>query len=337
MKLNEWNYKRTEHAKRNRQIPIPIPKVGTVTSLENLDSDVAETITTPIDFNSTGSGALQNSPEVELTTQQRETDLQSQEGLQSPSPPPVDHFQRILHRILEAPSACFHDDLLSKHEFSHGGSTFMHYVASKGRVSEVLEDIIRFTSRQDFPTCIDERDAEGYTAFHIAVKNDRRLNAQALSTCGASAWVRNNMGELPLQTYISTSQSGIWIQELLQYKSQGLHARVEPPSAQAGHNALDLIVSRVVAELSRSDASFCRPATKHILEEVLKGVPIVDDNSKRLLRGHAVKNPQLFSRVANVVNRLSRNHELLKVILSILRDRTIHDKRPMQDKAVQWR
>lgn len=77
-----------------------------------------------------------------------------------------------------------------------------------------------FTTRKG--RSIDAMDGEGFTAFHVAVRNDRCDNAHALSTFGASAWTRNKMGELPLHTYIQTSESGLLICEILHYNSAGL-------------------------------------------------------------------------------------------------------------------
>jgi hypothetical protein len=266
-----------------------------------------------------GPGIFQNRREAERTTPHDVSEYGSQGA--SPSPSSDGHFERILDRVLEAPSNCSYMNLLSKEEFFHNGSTFLHFVAAKGRISDVLTEVIRFTFGNGHS--IDEVDEEGYTAFHVAVKNDRCDNAHALSCSGASPFIRNKMGELPLHTCILTSESGLLFVQILHYHSAGLKASVNPPSAQAGQIALDLVVNRVMNELSKPDTFLCCPATKHILGEVLKRLPMVDDNSRFLLRERAIKDPDRFSRVEYVVRRLSPGHELRKIMAQIMVDRGI--------------
>jgi hypothetical protein len=84
-----------------------------------------------------------------------------------------------------------------------------------------------------------------HPAIHVAVKNDHRLSGY-----GASSRNRNKMGELPLHTYILTSESELLICKVIYHHDSEPVVSVEPPSAQAGQIALDLVVSRVMEELS---------------------------------------------------------------------------------------
>jgi hypothetical protein len=285
-----------------------------------------ESVTPPLDITPADPSTLQDSHQAEQTTRHNVTGFR----LQDP-PLSANHFERILQRIHDAPSNCVYTNLLSTEEFFHNGSTFLHHVAAKGRVSDVLMDAIRFTTRNGYS--IDEMDEEGYTAFHMAVKNDRCDNAQTLLSYRASTWTRNKMGELPLHTYILTSESGLLMHKFLHHHGAALVASVQPPSAQAGQVALDLVVNRVMRELSQPDTILCRPATKHILEEVLKRLPTVNDNSRCLLRKHAFDNPDLFSRVEYVVRRLSRSHELWKIMAQIMEDRGIDARQPVHNET----
>jgi len=321
LKLNEWNYKRTGHESDNRQFSTPIPTTRSTTSPQVSNSDIVDSVTPSLDTTPAGPGTFQDRHQAEQTTQHNVTGFRLQEAC--PHPLSANHFERILQRIHDAPSNCIYKNLLSKEEFFHNGSMFLHYVAAKGRVSDVLMDAIRFTIRNGYS--IDEMDEEGYTALHVAVRNDRCDNAQTLLSHRASTWTRNKMGELPLHTYILTSESGLLIQQFLHHHG-AVVASVQPPSAQAGQVALDLVVERVMRELSQPDTTLCRPATKHILEEVLKRLPTVNDNSRCLLRKHACDNPDLFSRVEYVVRRLTRSHELWKTMAQIMEDRGIHGR-----------
>lgn len=332
LKLKEWIYKRNEHrvTSSRRQTPVAIATIESTTPSGCIDSN-SEVMFTPVHVAPPSRSALQACFEAEHTI--RHDALQLAPSGEELSLLCVAKFALILHRIHETSSDLFYKDLLSKQEFIQDGSTFLHYVAAKGRVREILMDIIRFRQEHNYP--IDYKDAEGYTAFHIAVKNDRRENACTLASYGASPVIRNNIGELPLHTHISTSESGTWMSEMLQYQSTGLEAPVEQPSAQAGQVALDLVINRVVRELGRTDAIHCRPATKHILQVVLEKMGTISDHSITLMQAHALRDPNLFSRTANVVRCLSKYHRLTLTMLSILGDRHLRDKRPPCDEVVR--
>jgi hypothetical protein len=69
--------------------------------------------------------------------------------------------------------------------------------------------------------------------FALLGLRGRHEDVHTLSTYGA-AGTRNNMGESPLYTYLSTSYSGRSIHDILHYHSAGLEASTHLPSAQAG-------------------------------------------------------------------------------------------------------
>jgi hypothetical protein len=236
---------------------------------------------------------------------------------------PDQKFGQVLQKVYNAALDCLPEDLLTKEDFFGGSSTFLHYVAAKGRVDDVMKDILGFC-RHHGHFIDDNRSATCSTALHVAVRHDRFKNVMLLVDAGARTDKVDEThapGELPLHVAIRTSKTPQLVAYLLQRNKLAATQRVQSPSEREGQVALDLAIGRLLNDLAQSDKRGCTKSSEVILEEVLdslKGTQILKD--RRYLLAHARQDSDLFMRAYFRVTMLGNSKTLEEIMFAVFRE-----------------
>jgi hypothetical protein len=216
--------------------------------------------------------------------------------------PRDDKFDNIIRDICEAPSACLPKGLVHKEDFRSSSSTLLHYIAARGRLSNVLMEVmLSCTCHGD---SIDTLDGNGFTALHIAVQHDRIENVKVLLTAGALFDAPDPYGELPLHVAIISSNDTGLVDELLFRHKDRMDMKITGSSKRAGQTALDLVVERALREVTLSGDAVFTPTTKRILSAVLLQSSGVPENVE-FLRNHARIHHTPLSRATEAISKLS--------------------------------
>lgn len=234
---------------------------------------------------------------------------------------PDQKFGQVLRKVCEAASDCMPEDLLTEEDFFDGSSTFLHYVAAKGRVDDVMEDILGFCRHHGHPID-DDRSATCSTALHIAVRHDRFKNVMLLADAGARTDKideTDTPGELPLHVAIRISKTPQLVAYLLQRNKRAASQRVQKPSEREGQVAVDLAIGRLLHDLAHSDKRDSTKFSAPVLQEVLaslKGTQVLKDTQH--LRAHARQDSDLFLRAIFKVKMLANSKNLQQIMEAVL-------------------
>jgi ankyrin repeat protein len=146
--------------------------------------------------------------------------------------PRDEKFDNILREICEAPSACLPNGFLCKEDIRSGGSTLPHYVAARGRLNNVLLEVLLYSTLYGYS--VDTLDDDGFTALHVAVQHNRIENVKLLLTAGAQFDTPNPYGELPLHVAILSSKDPGLVEELLFRHGHRMDMQIMGPSKREG-------------------------------------------------------------------------------------------------------
>ena len=230
-----------------------------------------------------------------------------------------ERFARMLQEMHEAPSDRLPKDLLADEKFSDGSSTFLHYVAAKGRVDNVMKDVLDFCLLHRHR--VDEASATCSAALHVAVQYDRFSNVMLLVDAGARTDLVDNAitpGELPLHVAIRTSKTPQLVAYLLKHNRQTATRRVQKPSEREGEVAVDLAIGRLLQDLADADRDHSSRISTDILQEVLTSL-----NGERALKdtrhllAHARRDSHLFLQAIAKVEVLSHSQRLKETMLAV--------------------
>jgi hypothetical protein len=233
-----------------------------------------------------------------------------------------DHkFGRILQKVYEAASDCLPKDLITREDFFDGSSTFLHFVAAKGRVDGVMKGVLGFCWYHGHPVD-DDRSATCSTALHVAVRHDRFENVMLLVKAGArtdKVDETDTPGELPLHVAIRTSTTHELVAYLIQHNKYAVSQRVRKPSEREGQVAVDLAIARLLHDLAHSNGRDCTRSTALILQAllaVLQGTQLLKDT--QYLLAHARQDSHLFLRACVKVKMLAHSRTLHETMLAVL-------------------
>lgn len=229
---------------------------------------------------------------------------------------PYDHFEKVLRQVHEAPPQDRLEISMPVGEYHANGQTFLHYIAARGRMNDVLRDTLGFCKQLGYS--VDELNDQGYSALHIAIQNDRFDNVQLLLDDGASLDVRNPQGELPLHMAVMSSQNLLLVSLLLERDIKGPRKHVERPSDKAGRIALDLVVDRVMRDISASGKSECTYATRKIVGALSKKMQTVENRAH--LEASVRKDSELFLQAVNVLGRFRFGVPLSITMMSVFQE-----------------
>lgn len=229
---------------------------------------------------------------------------------------PHDHFEKVLRQVHEAPPQDRLEISMPVGDYHANGQTFLHYIAARGRMNDVLRDTLGFCKQLGYS--VDELNDQGYSALHIAIQNDRFDNVQLLLDDGASLDVRNPQGELPLHMAVMSSQNLLLVSLLLERDIKGPHKHVERPSDKAGRIALDLVVDRVMRDISASGKSECTYATRKIVGALSKKMQTVENRAH--LEASVRKDSELFLQAVNVLGRFRFGVPLSITMMSVFQE-----------------
>lgn len=241
---------------------------------------------------------------------------------------PDEKFAHTLRKVTEAPSDCLPKDLLTSGDFSDGSSTFLQYVAARGRVDDVMKDVLAFCRLHRHR--VDESSATCSTALHVAVRNDRFSNVMLLVDAGARIDRVDKAvtpGELPLHVAVRTSEHPQLVAYLLKRYQQAATRRVQKPSEREGEVAVDLAVGRLLHDLAESDRGHYSRISTNILQEVLtslNGEHAVKD--RRHLLAHARRDSNLFFQAIVKVKTLRNNDRLVEMMLAVFAESEMQNK-----------
>jgi ankyrin repeat protein len=211
-------------------------------------------------------------------------------------------FDHVLQRMYEAPSTCLLSEFLEKEDFYSNGSTLLHYISARGRMSNALSDAMIFCAF--LGQSLDILDSNGLTALHIAVRYDRIENVLPLLTHGAMFDTPNPDGELPMHVAVTDSKDENLVKKLLWCRGDVMDTQVVAPSTRAGQVVLDLMVERVLREMMHSGKAEVSPTTKEIFSAILTVRDTVTDTI--YIRKHAQANHRLFLQATLAIGNLPR-------------------------------
>jgi hypothetical protein len=245
--------------------------------------------------------------------------------------PPANNFKEVLRCIFEAPSTSLHTAILNKDDFFSTESTFLHYIAAKGRMGEVLREVLLFCKSNGFS--VDSPDQYGSTSLHVAIRNDRTDNAVALIDAGASLIVADPpFGELPLHMAIRCC-SDSRVVEVINNRCEGVAKMpVQYPSEHQGQVALDLVVNRLLHEIPVVGRAVCTRTTAKMFSEIIKTTPTIEDTVH--LQRHAYNKWKLFLQAEIAVGHLSFGHALRDTMRRVEHQRLFEHQ---QEQAQQGR
>ena len=236
-------------------------------------------------------------------------------------------FEQVLRKVYDAPSDCLPKDLLTDLDFVHGRSTFLHDLASKGRLGHVMRDVIAFCKSHCHD--VDHQSDNHSTALHIAVCHDRLENVKILKDAGARTDVANkSCGELPLHVAIRTSKDPELVAYLLQNTERATSRQVLKPSTRRGESAVDLAVGRLLNALANPNKQDHVKTSVIILRQVLRCTKSTED--PRYLLAHVRQNKWLFKqavlKVANIPTGRTLAQAMLEALLQIEREDPFHSQ-----------
>lgn len=200
-----------------------------------------------------------------------------------------------------------------------------------------MEETLRFCARYRFS--LNDVNSASLTALQIALSNDRAQNVKLLLSSGAAMPAQNHIGESPLHVAIMNTNNPEIVDLLLNHCyqeslresiRQSLRAQTENQNEaripvdflwkETGQMALDLLVGRVLQELSLSGETHCTEVTKQILKRIVDLIPKIDDTS--YLREQARNDHVLFSRATIAIGRHRGALDLSSTMMMVLREET---------------
>lgn len=238
-----------------------------------------------------------------------------------------EQFRDAVERMHQTPSKAAAEFELREGDFYSVDGTLLHYIASRRSMGDVMKEALRFCARHRYP--LDDVDSSSLTAMQIALNNDRADNVKFLLSFGAAMPNQNNMGESPIHVAIMTTQNPEIVGMLLYHHyhrsrnaadRNGAKVPVGPGSKKSGQVALDLLVGRVLQELSSSGESQCTELSKQVLYRIQRWSPTNEDTS--YLREHVRNDHLLFSRAIIAVGNLSFAFDLSNTMMTVLREET---------------
>lgn len=228
-------------------------------------------------------------------------------------------FDNVLRLMHEAPFAFSAENILHPWVFHSNGNLLLQYTAARRHISGVLTELLR--------VCTVEILEEQYIpALQTAILNDRVDNVRVLLLYGAHLSQTSPTGESALHLAVMTSQSPELIELLLQppsksnndYSNNGVNLPVSPPSNKAGRVTLDLVVERLLQDISRAGKPECTHSTKKILLKVLQWTSTIEN--PEFLREHARENCVLFNDAVKVLGKYDSAKWLCSTMTQVLHD-----------------
>lgn len=313
--INEWGFKRqhVDPATGNANVVMEEPIASTYSmDIAQLNYNAIEDVTMSCH------GTMPFDHNIQYCYQ----DQQNTDGLFEQAmgfrPSSSEHkFDQVLRKVYESSSDCLPKDLLTEEDFFDGSSTFLHFVAAKGRVNEVMEAILGFC--RHYGRSLNYQTDRCSTALHVAVEYDRFENVKLLVDAGARIDKVDNGGELPLHVAIRTSNNPQLVAYLLQWDLRTATHRVQKPSEREDRVAMDLAIGRLLQDLADSGQGRCTRTAAGIFQEVvssLKGMPILEDTHHIL--EYAKQDPNLFFEAIKTVKALGSSKKLEEIMLSVL-------------------
>lgn len=258
-----------------------------------------------------------------------------------------EQFRQVVERMHQTPSKSAAEYELREGDFYGNDGTLLHYIASRRYMEGIMEETLRFCARYHYS--LNDVNSASLTALQIALSNDRAQNVKLLLSSGA-AMPTQYTGESPLHVAImNTNNPGIvdlllnhcYQESLRESVRQPLRAETKTQNNETrvpvdflwkktGQMALDLLVGRVLQELSLSGETHCTEVTKQILKTIVDLIPKIDDTS--YLREQARNDHVLFSRATIAIGRHRGALALSSTMMIVLREETATlDKRFYQD------
>jgi hypothetical protein len=222
-------------------------------------------------------------------------------------------FEEVLRRIFEAPAAHSGPAILRGNDLLGTGSTLLHYVAARGPMSNILEEIL--LSWIDHGHSVDKFDESSSTALHVAIRHGRTDNAITLINSGASLIIRDPLGELPLHMAILYGDDSRLVGEIHSRYESAAGMRIQWPSEKAGRVALDLVVDRLLREVPDVGTASCTPTSQEMFYEITKTMSTMEDTA--YLHQHARNSPSRFLQAVAAVDRLSFGRDLWQTMSGV--------------------
>lgn len=248
-----------------------------------------------------------------------------------------EQFRQVVERMHQTPSKSAAEYELREGDFYGNDGTLLHYIASRRYMEGIMEETLRFCARYRFS--LNDVNSASLTALQIALSNDRAQNVKLLLSSGAAMPAQNHIGESPLHVAIMNTNNPEIVDLLLNHCyqeslresiRQSLRAQTENQNEaripvdflwkETGQMALDLLVGRVLQELSLSGETHCTEVTKQILKRIVDLIPKIDDTS--YLREQARNDHVLFSRATIAIGRHRGALDLSSTMMMVLREET---------------
>lgn len=231
------------------------------------------------------------------------------------------NFEDVLQRIHEAPSTEPCTRILRKHDFTSSDSTLLHYIAAKGRMKDILKEVLQCGINYGFT--VDVLDQDHLTPLQVAIRRSRYDNVVALLDFGASVTSTGPDGELPLHTAITCCKDARIVKEIHGRFEDGARKQVLSPSKREGQVALDLVISRLLEEDPDYGEAICAQETKKILIEIIKTTPTIVNTT--FLEQHADNKWTLFLRATTAISRLQICGDLVVTMRKLANEREHND------------
>lgn len=226
-------------------------------------------------------------------------------------------FEEVLQRIRESPSTEPCATILHKDDFQSPDSTLLHYIAARGRLKDVLKEVLQCSNQYGYP--VDVLDEHRMTPLRVAIRHDRYDNVVALLDSGAAVDLTGSDGELPLHVAITYCGDARIVKEIYSRFEDGAKLRVQSPSEREGQVALDLAISRLLREVPEFGEAVCTQETKKMFVEIVKTTPTIEDTT--YLERHADEKWTLFLQAITAVVRLPCCRELIETMSQVAYER----------------